>query len=108
MAAGALALAPGPHPRRELTLILRLGVPWPRLRMAAGALALAPGPQPPARTDADPSPRRALASAQDGRRRSCTGAGAPPPARTDADPSPRRALASAQDGRRRSCTGAGA
>jgi hypothetical protein len=30
-------LAPGPHPRRELTLMPRLGFPCPRLGMAAGA-----------------------------------------------------------------------
>ena len=46
MAAGALALALGPHPQRELTLIPRLGFPCPRLGMAAGALALALGPHP--------------------------------------------------------------
>ena len=31
------SLAAGPHPRRELTLIPRRGVAWPRLVMAAGA-----------------------------------------------------------------------
>ena len=36
----------GPHPQRELTLMLRLGFPCPRLSMAAGAaLALGPHPQ---------------------------------------------------------------
>src|SRR5262245_18831892 len=30
-------MAPGPHPRRELTLMPRLGSPYPRLGMAAGA-----------------------------------------------------------------------
>ena len=30
-------LAPGPHPRRELTLTLRRGFPWPRRSVAAGA-----------------------------------------------------------------------
>src|ERR1700676_1845034 len=41
-----LSLAPGPHPRRDLTLIPRLGFACPRLGMAAGALSLAPGPHP--------------------------------------------------------------
>ena len=41
-----LALAPGPHPQRELTLTLSRGVAWPRLSVAAGALALALGPHP--------------------------------------------------------------
>ena len=31
------SLAPGPHPRRELTLTPRLGFAWPRLGVAAGA-----------------------------------------------------------------------
>src|SRR6187402_339850 len=34
------SLAPGPHPRRELTLTPRLGFPCPRLDVAAGALNL--------------------------------------------------------------------
>ena len=32
-----LLLALGPHPQRELTLMPRLGVAWPRFGMAAGA-----------------------------------------------------------------------
>src|SRR5207245_127840 len=40
------SLAPGPHPRRDLTLIPRLGFAGPRLGMAAGASSLAPGPHP--------------------------------------------------------------
>jgi hypothetical protein len=34
-----LALAVGPHPHRELTLMLAFGVPWPQARIAAGASA---------------------------------------------------------------------
>ena len=34
------SLALGPHPQRELTLMLALGFPWPRARMAAGALSV--------------------------------------------------------------------
>jgi hypothetical protein len=34
-----ISLAAGPHPRRELTLMLALGFPWPRARMAAGAFS---------------------------------------------------------------------
>ncbi len=37
-------LAAGPHPRRELTLMPRLGFTCPRLGMAAGASAWAPLP----------------------------------------------------------------
>src|SRR5438093_9162199 len=49
-------LAPGPHPRRELTLTPRLGFACPRLGVAAGASFSywRQGP-PPARTDADAS-----------------------------------------------------
>src|SRR5204862_3189397 len=38
------ALAPGPHPRRELTLTPRGGFACPPRGVAAGAFALAPGP----------------------------------------------------------------
>src|SRR6267143_404220 len=47
-------LAAGPHPRRELTLMPRLGFPCPRLGMAAGAAFFTGGGAPPLpRTDAD-------------------------------------------------------
>jgi hypothetical protein len=39
-ASAVTPLAPGPHPRRELTLTLRRGVPWPRRSVAAGAPVL--------------------------------------------------------------------
>ena len=76
VAAGAFALAPGPHrlhpnaapalgtpPRRELTLTPRLGFPCPRLGVAAGAFALAPGPHrlhPNAAAALGTPPRREL------------------------------------------------
>ena len=41
-----LSMAAGPHPRRELTPMPRLGFAWPRFGMAAGALSLAAGPHP--------------------------------------------------------------
>src|SRR5882762_581831 len=62
------SLAPGPHPRRELTLMPRFGFTSPRLGMAAGAFHWRRGP-PPARTDADASPRIHMSSARHGRRR---------------------------------------
>src|SRR5207247_6520517 len=68
--AALLSLAPGPHPRRELTLMPRLGFPCPRLGMAAGAYFFTgAGAPPPARADADASPRISLSSARHGRRR---------------------------------------
>ena len=73
-----LALALGPHPQRELTLMPRLGFTCPRLGMAAGALFTGAGAPPPARTDADASPRIHMSSARHGRRRFCTGAGPHP------------------------------
>ena len=35
--ANFFSLAPGPHPRRDLSLTPRLGFAWPRLGVAAGA-----------------------------------------------------------------------
>jgi hypothetical protein len=53
--ANFFSLAPGPNPRRELTLMPRLGFAWPRLGMAAGASPASPAlpalpalPGPPA------------------------------------------------------------
>src|SRR5207247_216972 len=65
------SLAAGPHPRRELTLMPRLGFPCPRLGMAAGApfFTGVGAPRPP-RTDADASPRIPMSSPRHGRRRS--------------------------------------
>jgi hypothetical protein len=39
-------MALGPHPQRELTLMLALGFAWPRASMAARAYSLALGPHP--------------------------------------------------------------
>ena len=50
------ALAPGPHPRRELTLTPRGGFACPPRGVAAGASALAPGPHP--WRELTPMPRR--------------------------------------------------
>ena len=49
-----LALAAGPHPRRELTPTPSLGFPCPRSGVAAGASALAAGPHP--RRELTPTP----------------------------------------------------
>src|SRR6267143_137124 len=63
-------LAAGPHPRRELTLMPRLGFPRPRLGMAAGAsFFTGGGAPPPPRTDADASSRIPMSSTRHGRRR---------------------------------------
>ena len=65
------SLAAGPHPRRELTLMPRLGSPCPRLGMAAGALFFTGGgAPPPPRTDADTFARISMSSLRCGRRRS--------------------------------------
>src|SRR5258707_337879 len=65
---GPLLLAPGPHPRRELTLMARLGFACPRLGIAAGAsFFTCAGAPPPARTDADASPRIHLSSTRNSR-----------------------------------------
>src|SRR5947208_292592 len=48
-----LPLALGPHPQRELTLMLAFGGPCPQARMAAGATSsTGAGAPPPARTHA--------------------------------------------------------
>src|SRR5436190_11667670 len=65
-----LQLAAGPHPRRELTLMPRLGFPCPRLGMTAGAFFFTGGgAPPPPRTYADASTRIPMPSARQRRRR---------------------------------------
>src|SRR6266480_2048389 len=89
IAAGAyhLLLAPGPHPRRDLTLMPRLGFARPRLGIAAGAyhLLLAPGPHP--RRELTLMPRLGFA-----RPRLGMAAGAPCVSLRDFDPRQRRHL----------------
>src|SRR3989454_12292525 len=70
-------LAPGPHPRRELSPTPRLGFPCPRLGVAAGARSPVRGGTATAAAVAMPQPRLATAPG----RRWFRGHVAPPPAR---------------------------
>src|SRR5439155_8772604 len=62
-------LAPGPHPRRELTPMLPLGSACPRGRMAAGAHLFHGRRSPTSSTSRRSSPRICMSSGSHGRRR---------------------------------------
>src|SRR6478672_7765135 len=104
MGSGSSFLSPpaGPHPRREPTLMRRLGLSsCPRLRMAAGAHAAHTQ-----RRDDFIGTESSAAYERHGLGViiSFTAGGAPPPPGTDSDASPRTLImSSTPHGRRRSC-----
>ena len=78
VAAGASALALGPHPSARTDADTFARISMSSLRCGRRRFCTGAGAPPPARTDADTFARISMSSLRCGRRRFCTGAGAPP------------------------------